>query len=312
VISTFAVVVWPLLGGVGLLLLLTAQPIGRPRPSLAARLAALRPDAPPDVPEATSFANPTLERLLVPPLRAAGSVGLRLAELAGIPTERLAHRLRLAGEPGGPALHAGQKVFGALVGLGLLPAFNQLGITPFGRWPAWLWLAAAVAGFLTPDAELARKINRRRRELLVGLGAASEFLALAVSAGCGLEQALAEAAQAGSGPFFAELSRRLSLARLHGHQGVDAITHMAQEIDLPELAALAGALQSGARQGTPVLQTLRAQAHAARERRRLGLLEAGERAQVTMIVPVATLIFPAFFLVILWPASVALLRLSNG
>jgi len=209
-------------------------------------------------------------------------------------------------------LHVGQKVFGALVGLGLLPAFNQLGVTPFGRWPAWLWLAAGIAGFLTPDADLARKIARRRRELLVGLGAASEFLARAVSAGCGLEQALVEAAAAGSGPFFAELSRRLSLARLQGQQGVDAISQMAQEIDLPELAALAGALQAGARQGTPVLQTLRAQAHAARERRRLGLLEAGERAQVTMIVPVATLIFPAFFLVILWPASVALLRLSNS
>jgi tight adherence protein C len=311
-ISPVEAIVWPLVGGIGLLLLLTAQPIGRPRPSLAARLAALRPDAAPQVREATSFASPTLERLLVPPLRAAGSLGLRLAELLGVPTGRLARRLRLAGEPGGPALHVGQKVFGALVGLGLLPVFNQIGVTPFGRWPAWLWLAAGVAGFLTPDADLARKIARRRRELLVGLGAASEFLALAVSAGCGLEQALVEAAQAGSGPFFAELSHRLSLARLEGQQGVDAISQMAQEIDLPELAALAGAVQAGARQGTPVLQTLRAQAQAARERRRLGLLEAGERAQVTMIVPVATLIFPAFFLVILWPASVALLRLSNS
>jgi tight adherence protein C len=87
---------------------------------------------------------------------------------------------------------------------------------------------------------------------------------------------------------------------------------MAADLDLPELAALAGALQAGTRQGTPVLQTLRAQAAAARERRRLVLLEAGERAQVTMIVPVAVLILPAFFLVILWPASVALLRLSGN
>ena len=93
---------------------------------------------------------------------------------------------------------------------------------------------------------------------------------------------------------------------------MDATAQLATDIDLPELAALAGTLQAASRQGTPVLQTLRAQAHAARERRRLGLLEAGERAQVTMIVPVAILILPAFFLVILWPASVALLRLSTG
>jgi tight adherence protein C len=218
----------------------------------------------------------------------------------------------LAGEPGGPALHAGAKLLGALVGLGLLPLLNQLGITPFGPWPAWLWLAAGVAGFLAPDFALAQKVARRRRELLAGLGAATEFLALAVSAGCGLEQALAEAATAGNGPFFTELAHRLALARLHGEQGTDAIAQLADELDLPELAALAGALQGGAHQGTPVLQTLRAQAHAARERRRLALLEAGERAQVTMIIPVAGLILPAFFLVILWPASVALLRLSGN
>ena len=132
-----------------------------------------------------------------------------------------------------------------------------------------------------------------------------------MAAGCGLEQALAEAATAGHGPFFTELARRLTLARLQGQSGVEATAQLAADIDLPELAALAGALQAASRQGTPVLQTLRAQAHAARERR-LGLLEAGERAQVTMIVPVATLILPAFFLVILWPASVALLRLSTG
>ena len=135
---------------------------------------------------------------------------------------------------------------------------------------------------------------------------------MAVAAGCGLEQALAEAATAGHGPFFTELARRLTLARLHGQSGVDATAQLAADVDLPELAALAGALQAASRQGTPILQTLRAQAAAARERRRLGLLEAGERAQVTMIVPVATLILPAFFLVILWPASVALLRLSTG
>jgi len=85
-ISPVEVVLWPLLGGLGLLVLLTAQPIGRPRPSLGARLAALHPDIPRQEPEATAFANPTLERLLVPPLRAAGSLGLRLAELLGVPT----------------------------------------------------------------------------------------------------------------------------------------------------------------------------------------------------------------------------------
>ena len=71
------VVGWPLVGGIGLLVLLTTQPLGRPIPSLAQRLATLRPDPQPDQPPHSSFASPTLERLLVPPLRAAGRVHRR-------------------------------------------------------------------------------------------------------------------------------------------------------------------------------------------------------------------------------------------
>jgi hypothetical protein len=157
------VVWWPLVAGVGLLVLLVAQPLGRPAPTLAQRLAALRPDQRPASPPPTSFASPTLERLLVPPLQAAGRRLLGAAEVFGLPTGRLTRRLALAGEPGGPALHAGQKLLGGLVGLGLLPLLTQLGITPFGVWPAWTWLAGAIAGFVAPDLALAHKAARRLR-----------------------------------------------------------------------------------------------------------------------------------------------------
>jgi tight adherence protein C len=304
-------ILWPLVAGIGLLLLLTAQPVGRPRPSLARRLAALQPDPNPAEPAPAVFSTPGLDAALVPPLRASGKVILRLAALLGVPTSSLARRLELAGVPGGPAVFAGQKLLAALVGLGLLPLCNQLAVTPFGAWPTWTWLACALAGFLAPDLGLANRVARRRRELLAGLGAATEFLALAVSAGCGLEQALAEAATTGDGPFFAELARRLAHARLQGQRATQAITRMAEQVGLPELAALAGALEAGTTQGTPILQTLRAQAQAARERRRLALLAAGERAQVAMILPVGALVLPAFFLVILYPAAVVVLRVAN-
>jgi tight adherence protein C len=147
--------------------------------------------------------------------------------------------------------------------------------------------------------------------MLAGLSAATRLLSLAVSAGYGLEQAIAEVASSGSGAFFDELSRRISRARLDGRPAVEALVDLAEDAELPELAALAGALMAGSRQGVPVLQTLRAQASAVRERWRLGLIEAGERAAVTMLLPIGVFILPAFFLVVLYPAAVNLMQLSS-
>ncbi len=97
------VIVWPVVAGVGLLLLLTAQPIGRPRPSLARRLAALQPDPNPAEPASVVFSTPGLDAVLLPPLRASGKVILRLAELLGIPTSSLARRLDPAARRCSPA-----------------------------------------------------------------------------------------------------------------------------------------------------------------------------------------------------------------
>jgi tight adherence protein C len=306
-----AAIIWSAVAGSGLALLLLSQPIGRARPSFAKRLAALRPDTPAPPPVAEVFATPGLNQSLVPILDGLGRLLLRLAGLVGLRPRRLARRLAMAGDPGGLGVFMGQKLAGALLGFGLLPACTAVGLAPFGPWPAWTWLAAALAGFVAPDAGLAARAARRRRELLEGLGTVIEFLTLAIAAGAGLEQALAEAATAGGGPLFHELAGRLARARLEGVRSVDALNELADQVDLPELAALAGALQAGTRQGTPVLDTLRAQATAARERRRLGLLEAGERAQVAMLLPIGLLILPAFFLVVLYPAVIVLLGISN-
>jgi tight adherence protein C len=308
---TGALLLWLCVAGLGLLLVLSAQPIGRPRPSLARRLQALRPDraqsdAPPRV-----FGLPGLDALLLPALRRLGDTALRAGTTFGLDPSATARRLRAAGEPYGPAVFWGQKVAGLLVGLALPPVLDAAGIGPADGWPPWVWVAAMTLGFAGPDAGLASRIRARRREMLAGLSAATRLMTLAVSAGYGLEQAVAEVAAAGRGAFFDELSVRISRARLESRPAVDALAELADDNELPELAALAGALMAATRQGVPVLQTLRAQASAVRERWRLGLIEAGERAAVTMLLPIGIFILPAFFLVVLYPAAVNLLQLSS-
>lgn len=304
-------VLWLSVAGIGLLLVLSAQPIGRPRPSLARRLQSLRPDRPEQEALPRVFGLPGLDSLLLPGLAGIGGAFLRLARTLGLDPQATARKLRAACEPYGPAVFWGQKIAGLIVGVVLPPILEAAGIGPASGWPVWIWGASAVAGFAGPDVGLNARLRARRREMLAGLAAATRLLSLAVSAGYGLEQAIAEVAASGRGSFFDDLAHRISKARLESRPAVDALADLAEDADLPELAALAGALMAGTRQGVPVLETLRAQAAAVRERWRLGLIEAGERAAVTMLLPIGVLILPAFFLVVLYPAAINLLQLSS-
>lgn len=308
---TTAVVAWVAVAGAGLLLLLSAQPVGRPKPSLARRLESLRPERrdPPERPSV--FGLPGLDAALLPALTAVGEAALRLVAAFGIDPRTHARKLTAAGEPYGAAVFWGQKIAGLIVGVMLPPILSAVGISPLGRWPVWVSAAAGCLGFVGPDLGLNARVRTRRREMLAGLAAATRLLTLAVSAGYGLEQAIAEVASSGRGPFFDELAHRISKARLESRPAVDALASLADDAQLPELAALAGALTAGTRQGVPVLDTLRAQATSVRERWRLGLIEAGEKAAITMLLPIGALILPAFFLVVLYPAAVNLLQLSS-
>lgn len=308
---TGGLLLWLTVAGIGLLVLLSAQPLGRPRPSLHRRLTQLRPDRPESERQPRLFGTPGLDSLLVPALRSMGEAFIRAGAWVGLDSSETARRLRAAGEPYGPAVFWGQKIAGLAVGLFLPSVLSASGIGPASGWPLWVWGGSSLLGFTGPDLGLRTRIGARRREMLAGLSAATRLLSLAVSAGFGLEQAIAEVASSGRGPFFEELSRRISKARLDNRPSVEALADFASDSELPELAALAGALTAGSRQGVPVLQTLRAQASAVRERWRLGLIEAGERAAVTMLLPIGVFILPAFFLVVLYPAAVNLLQLSN-
>lgn len=306
-----AAVASTLMAGLGLLLVLTAQPLGRPRPSLAERLDRLRPtsDIPAESPRV--FALSGLDRVLLPTLHAVGGRVLWLVARAGVDLARLDRQLAIVGDRGGPAVHYAQAVLLGLLGLLTLPLLGALGFGPVDAWPPWTWLALSIAGLATPELALRARYRRRMRTLAGDVSAAAEYLYLAVSAGLGLEQALVETANASNGPFFEQLRVQLAHARLRHGRSVDAVRALADQLDLGELSALAGTLESSSHYGTALTDTLRAQTDAARERRRLELLAAGQQAQVTMLLPIAGLILPALFLVLLFPVAANVLQLVS-
>jgi tight adherence protein C len=304
------VLVFGALFGAGMLLVLTAQPVGAPRPSLARRIVALAPEPGPDRVRGSEqvFRTRLFEESLRPALERSGEGIARVLGRLGLDLKATEERLRAVGDRGGLALFEGQKLAGALIGFSFLPAAKSFGLAPVT--PVWVWLAAAAAGFLLPDVMLKRRAESRRRRMREDLVHFAELVALAVSAGLGVEGALDEAVGSGEGPLFDELRRLLREGRLRGESASATISRVPAEVGLPDAESLAAAIRA-ADHGTAITQALRAQARALRERRRLELVEASERAQVRMLLPVGLLILPAFFVVVLYPAAVQLLRLTG-
>jgi tight adherence protein C len=210
-----------------------------------------------------------------------------------------------------PAHFVGEKVLCGLIGLALFPLMNLLGATPFGAWSPWLCAAGFAAGYLAPDWQLERRLATRRTAALMELSPVLDLLSLAVSAGLALEQALELVARQRDGIIAGELravSREVALGR---GTLVEAMDAMAERNDLPELHAFVSHLRAAYEQGIPLAQALATQAEALREKKRLAILEAGGKASVKMLLPVAAFILPVLFVVLLYPAGVQLLHLGG-
>ncbi len=80
---------------------------------------------------------------------------------------------------------------------------------------------------------------------------------------------------------------------------------------VPELSILVRQLRAADEQGVPLVQALATQAESLRERKRLRILEEGNRAAVRMIVPVGLFIFPVLIVILLYPAAVQLIGLGE-
>lgn len=307
---------WPLLFGLGAYLVLTAQPIGKPKPNLRERLDRL------DVeerlrrevaagPRAPIFASPRLEALLRPALDDGGRLLGGVLGRLGLGGALLDARLAVA-RPGVDRAHFfAEKLAGGLVGLALCPLMQVLGIHPFGAWPLWAWLAGAAVGFLWPDWRLDAALAQRRTRVLLELPTVLDLVTIAVSAGQALEQALVQVAQAGQGVVADELRRATREVALGQRTLAEALEALAGRCGIVELAAVAGQLGAAHAQGTALAATLAAQADAVREARRLKLLEAGGKASVAMLLPVALFILPVLFIVILAPAGAQLVHLGG-
>jgi len=313
------VIVLPLAFGLGLYLLLMALPFGRPKPDLGDRLRLLDVDERIRMAErehrddSRLFSSRLLESMLRPVVDDSGRLLSGLLQRLGLAGGRQLEARLAVLRPGVEVVQfLGEKVAAGLI-LGLVfPLMNVVHLHPFGAWPVWLWLVAFAVGFVLPDWDLRQRDAERRALVLMELPTILDMLTLATSAGMALEQAIEEVAQRSEGVVARELRllvRELALGQrrtLH-----EALAAMAVRLRVAEVGHVLERLSASYEQGLPLTQALAAHAQALRDRQRLHIAEEGGKASVRMLLPVALLILPVLFVVVLVPAAAELTRLGG-
>ncbi len=164
-----------------------------------------------------------------------------------------------------------------------------------------LFVAGSVGGIAARDAALGREIKTRNAAMLAELPAVAELLSLAVSAGESPLGALHRVTRIGGGPLRQELSAVLADVR-SGAPLVYALDALAARTSVTALARFLDGLVVAVERGTPLADVLRSQAADVREAAKRGLIEAGGRKEIAMMVPVVFLVLPTVVLFAAYPA----------
>jgi tight adherence protein C len=205
---------------------------------------------------------------------------------------------------------------GVLGGFVLVPIIMQFaGVVPDATmtlmFHGLVVLVFAYIGFSGPTFWLRKFVNKRIKLIRKSMADVVDLIVLAIEAGLGFDQAVGQAVQKTKGPLTEELGRVLDEIRVGKPQG-EAFRDMAKRVRMSELTLLVAAIDQATRMGTGLSHALRLQATEIRERRMAFIREQAGKLPVKMMLPLVFCIFPALFVVILGPAGVKIVEMSQS
>jgi tight adherence protein C len=235
----------------------------------------------------------------------------RLRRLPGVPRSpkemgRLRRRLATAG------YHRPEAVFVFSMANLVTPGVFAIAALAFvGMRQGWIFaLLAAAMGYLLPGMLLERKTELRKRDIRNGLPDALDLLIVCVEAGCGLDLAVIKTADE-LGLTHSDLAYELRLVTTEiraGKSRIEAFKNFAARTKVDDVRSLVSLLVQTDKFGTSVAQALRTHADASRTKRRQEVEERAAKLGVKLVFPLALLLFPPLFIVLLGPVVITFVR----
>ena len=233
---------------------------------------------------------PVLGVLLIPTVR---WLRTNLATIAG-GSDQITRRLRQSGSEMSVEAYRSQQLI-AVLGGAMLGVVFDVTIANAQQVPliaqAVLVVVGGVVGITLRDYLLQRSAKSRIRRLTAELPVVLEFLALSLSAGEGILDAVRRVSHVSGG----ELSRELARVVTSVNTGLpfgDTLGVLARELELPPFTRCVDQILGALDRGTPLSEVLQAQAQDAREESKRELLELAGKKEVAMLFPLVFLILP--------------------
>lgn len=265
--------------------------------------------------EEIELSQPFSERILLPIVRSIGQFAARFTPQASL--ESVKHQLDLAGNPKG-ILFKDASTFWAIrilacVGLGglilfvtmIAPANSALSIKSSAIKALGFALGGAVLGFFVPVLLLRSKITRRQDEIIKAMPDALDLLTVCVEAGLGFDQAMSKVNEKWENELSLAFGRVIAEIRI-GKLRREALRDMADRMDIPDVTSFAAAIIQADQLGVSIGKVLRIQADQMRLKRRQRAEKKAHEAPIKMLIPMAFLIFPSIYIVLLGPAALIL------
>ena len=271
----------------------------RPAEEVASRLDRYGTRTPRSIQE-LELEAPFTERVIQPLIQNIANVLMRLAPQRMMESQR--KMLEMAGNPNNwtPADFLGVRGFAAIVSAAVPAVLMFLARASFLRVVSFS-LLFGVLGFMLPVLWLRRRIQDRQKSIIRTLPDALDLLTISVEAGLGFDAALAKVAEKWDIPLSHEFGRVIAEVRL-GKSRRQALQDMADRVGVDDLRSFVAAVNQAEQLGVSIGKILRVQSEDMRIKRRQRAEEEAHKAPIKMLFPMAFLLFPAIFIILLGPA----------
>ncbi|MEL7234420.1 MAG: type II secretion system F family protein, partial [Chloroflexota bacterium] len=172
-------------------------------------------------------------------------------------------------------------------------------------------VGSAALGYFLPSLWIGSKISKRQDTIIKALPDALDLLTICVEAGLGFDAAMGKVYEKWDNDLSLAFGRVLREIQL-GKGRREALKDMSDRLGVPDVTTFIAAVIQADSLGVSMSQILRVQSDQMRIKRRQRAQEKAQAAPVKMMIPLAFLIFPAIYIVLLGPAILSLIENGTG